>query len=548
MEKASFFSLLDWKQPKLIQPNHPITPWIVLINVTIITICVVITAFAPMISSSSIQGSLVIGKTLNTWISLSYLLTSAVIVPIADWVSHRYGYKRILFIATILFFFSSIIIGTTDSYFVVIICRILSGIGAATAYTNCLTFISLVFPKEKRTLPLVLYIASSFGIGMVMSFLLGGYVTDQLGWHSNFLFLSAIAPIAIGAIGCFFPETTKETRRHFDFIGAFFYLICIFSFVIWISNVKAPWNANGFSSFFSYALLLTTGTSFLFFILSTLSKKDPLFNLSLFKTRSFIIGCTATFFVACNFVPTVLTISIIFEEELLYSKYKAGLYLIPYGITMGLAGIASGLFSKKVGLNTFALIGIFLTLFSCFLNQNITIQSDHFDYQVMLIIRGAGVGFALGPLTALILKKVQPELIGQASVLVTLFRLLGASLGTNFTNIMEKIRLPFHLLRFGEQMQLHTPALEAYQKHLDLFLVKQRGSIPNHLLLGGHGYGDLSSLQSYQELFKYVKTQARIASINDAYLIIGIVLTLLMIIISFFILRGKWKEKKAISQ
>lgn len=534
---------LNFAKPRVINPESILRPWIILVTIIVSTIVAVISSFTVMIASSSIQGALTISDTENMWVSLIFLLTVAVSVPIANWFSERQGYKKLFVIGLTLFFLSTLFCGLTSSYTVMLLCRVFAGMGAGIIFPNSLTLLSLVFSQKKRTFAIAIYVAGSFGLGTILGVFLGGYLTEFHSWRSIFTSLVPLAPFLLLSVWMFFPETEKKRNGPFDYLGTLFYLTFIWSFVVWLANVKASWNTDGFSSTFSQVTLTVGICALIAFVIWDRKVKYPLFKLSLFKVRPFTLGGLAVFAVGSTFFSTTGNISSIFENELFYSQYRAGLFQIPFGAMIGFFGALSGLLSEKVGIRTLALLGMAITAVSCFMSYMITIQSGHTQYFWLQIIRGTGIGLSLGPLTALALKRIQPEDLGQAAVLVTLFRQLGASIGSIFTDLMQGLRVPFHLLRFGEQMSLNSPELIKHMENVEDLLTTQAGSIPTLASVGPTGFFEEASVRSYHELVNYASAQAKILSINDAYWIIGWVLTTFFVVIGFFIVRAKIKER-----
>ncbi|MCB1116001.1 MAG: MFS transporter, partial [Chlamydiia bacterium] len=270
--------------------------------------------------------------------------------------------------------------------------------------------------------------------------------------------------------------------------------------------------------------------SFVGFIWRELTTKEPLINLRLFKIRPFILGNLAIFVVGITFFSTTTNLSFIFEDALHYSKYHTALLQVPFGLFMGGCGAISALLAKKIGPRIPALFGLVLLSISCFTQHGLTIQSDHGDFLQLQILRGMGVGFSLGPLTGLALKKIAPQDVGQAAVLITLFRQFGAALGSIVIDIIRAIRYPFHLLRFGEQMNLQSPALRRNLEAREIFLVNHAGEAPGSALALG-------------ELTEYASAQAHILAVNDAYWLIGWVASIILVVIAFFMARAFCKER-----
>ncbi|MCB1074373.1 MAG: MFS transporter [Simkania sp.] len=534
--------LLNWDKPRVVNPSNPCVPWIVLAVMILSTICAIASGFAGIVADSSIQGALVIGGQKNLWLTILYFFMTAFMVPIADKCCTRFGYKTVFFVGLIVFFIPNFIAGLASNYWVMLIFRCLSAVGAGAIFPASLTLVDHSFPKEKKTVAIAIYVALAFGVGTGGGTFLGGYLTDYFGWRWIYFIFLFFAPVVLILNWIFVQETERKSAGPFDFWGTVFYAGAVGSLVTWIPNVKAPWNTEGFTSTLAISTTVIFFISLIGLIWWEKRAKSPLLNLSLFGIRPFILGNTAIFVVAVTFFSMTMSLTSVFEEGLLYSKYRAALLQVPFGVSIGIFGAMSGLLSPKIGVRILAMIGMVITAISCFTMHSITIQSSHGSFIWLQVFHGAGIGFALGPLTALALKRIQPENIGQAVVIVTLFRQLGGSLGPTIMQFIQYFRYPFHLLRFGEQMQLNSPALENHLEESRIFLVENAGSIPSVGAYGQEGFTEAATFRSFDQLREYASIQAQILSINDAFWLLGWAVVVISIVIGFFMIRARIKE------
>ena len=532
---------LSWDKPHVLNPSLSYLPWINLCIIILVTIPAVIIGFALIIADSSIQGSLVISGQKNLWFSISFFLLLATIVPIANWCAERFGDKTIFFIGATLFFIPTFFSAFTTNYWMMMFFRAISALGAGSIFPTTLTIIERMFSPQQKSFAVAIYIACAFGLGTAGGTFIGGYSAEFLSWPAIFLLSSSSAPLVLICTWIFFQERKRAKEKHFDFLGTFLYLILMGSLVTGLANVKEPWTTEGIHS----PWMIGCGFLFLFslcgFIWRELTFSEPLINIRLFKVRPFFLGNLSIFIVASTFFSTITYLSEIFEKQLHYSKYQIGLLQIPFGLYIGICGSISGLLTKKIGIRLPAILGMGLVAISCFTQHNLTIQSDHSQFFWLQTLRGIGIGFSLGPFTALALKRIQIENIGQAAVIVTLFRQFGGALGSIIISLIQAIRFPFHLLRFGEQMVFNSPALDNHLRSIDNLLVDQGGSVPSLEGYSPQGLTEAASVRGLTQLRDYAAAQAHILSINDAYFLIGWTASITLVIVVFFMLRAKLK-------
>lgn len=536
-------SRFNWDKPQIINPSHPALPWLNLSVIVLMTIAVVIIGFAIIIADSSIQGSLVIGDQKNLWFTISFFVLLATMVPIANWCAERFGDKTIFFCGAVSFFIPIFLSSFTTSYSVMMCFRILSALGSGIIFPTTLTIIERMFSPKQKSFAVAIYVACSFGIGTVLGTFIGGFCAEFLSWRTIFLIAASPSLIVLICTWLFFQEKERAQEKRFDLIGILLYLILVGSLVTGLANVKQPWITEGARALSMRACAFLFVFSLCGFIWRELTTSEPLINIRLFKIRPFILGNLSIFIVSTTFFSTISNFSEIFETNLHYSKYWIGLLQMPIGIYVGLCGSLCSLLIKYIGVRTPAMIGMALVAISCFTQHATTIQSDHGHYFLLQALRGVGIGLSLGPLTALALSEIPSERMGQAAVIVTLFRQFGGALGSIIIGLIKALRFPFHLLRFGEQMTKDSPALENHLADVETLLVNQGGSIPTIAPYAPQGLTEAASVRGLKELHEYAAAQAEILSINDAYYLIGWASFIILVIVLFFILRAKWRER-----
>lgn len=572
LKKLTLKERLNWSKPLFFNQKTPVYPWIVFSIVTFISMCAGFTAFTGMIASSSIQGSLALGDTEVVWSSVIFLLVVANMVPLSGFFIKKFGLKTVFFVATIIFYLGSFLSGLSVNFLTFFCSRIIEGIGGGLIFPVSVGLISLSIQEKSKALALSLYASLTFGIGATLGFWLGGILPDSLGWRTTYLYPSYFFPLALISIILTINETKKTQPSPLDLWGGLFYILFIGASISWLGNVKLGWNTGGFTSNFSLFLIFLTVISLTCFLIRTKTSKSPFILLSLFKTKSFLIGSSALFVVGLTFFSAGGDFGQILIENLFYQKSVAGTTLMYYGIILGITGILTGFLTERIGSIPVIMIGLGLNIMSGFFGHSLTIQSDPGAWIMILIVKGAGIGFSLGPLTAFALSEIPQEYLPAGAAISTLLRQLGASVGSLFTGLIKEIRIPFHLLRFGEQMNLQSPSL---LKHLHLqgyFLIDQAGKSPSMSpiieprsdafkselysssvlqgstyspeILEGSAIGNATEISTMQ-LMENAKFQANILSTCDAYWILSWILLLFLGWIIYIIFLKKFKCKNS---
>ena len=143
---------------------------------------------------------------------------------------------------------------------------------------------------------------------------------------------------------------------------------------------------------------------------------------------------------------------------LLYEKYTIGKIASIYGITIGAFSILSNYLAKVLPLPILTLSGLTFLIFSYFFSNELSWLTGYSQVIPILLMRGNGIGLALGPTTTMALAHIPIEFQTSAAIVVTFFRQLGATYGGTLISIFSIQRTIFHTARFGAEVNLHLPA------------------------------------------------------------------------------------------
>ena len=204
-------------------------PWRPSAELLLMTCAVMLTTFMVVLDSSianvalpKIAGSFSYTQDESVWVLTSYLVANGVILPSTAWFSDIFGRKNFLIICTIIFTLSSGMCGLAISMPMLILARVIQGLGGGAIIPIAQAILLESFPVEKRGLGM-----SIFGIGVVIAPVvgptLGGWITDTYSWHWIFLI-----NLPIGVLATFFtyifvkdPEYAKKKNKkvEIDYIG-----------------------------------------------------------------------------------------------------------------------------------------------------------------------------------------------------------------------------------------------------------------------------------------------------------------------------------------
>src|SRR5437867_4710234 len=167
---------------KLRMPDGTINPWVIAITVTLATFMEVLDTSIANVALPHIAGNLSAGSDESTWVLTSYLVSNAIVLPLSGWFSGLIGRKRFYMTCVAIFTVSSFLCGLAPSLGVLVIFRILQGVGGGGLQPSEQAILNDTFPLEKRGMAFAVY-----GLAVVVAPTigpwLGGWITDNFSWR-----------------------------------------------------------------------------------------------------------------------------------------------------------------------------------------------------------------------------------------------------------------------------------------------------------------------------------------------------------------------------
>ncbi len=502
---------MNWRTPQFINPASKFLPWLILANVIFATVIGSISATAGYVADSTIQGALQMSNDDLRWISVSFIMMLGIILPLGIYLARRYGYKTMFIWGLGVFVFGSLLNSLSFDFWSLLISRAIAGAGGGALFPLSIAIIAQTFPKGKLMLPLALYVGLGFGIGSFMGYIVGGYCVQYVSWQSSFFICFILGLISMVAAVLLHKETSPEVSHKFDIWGYVAFICFVTNILLILNSAKAEWNSEGWTSPFVITCSILAVLSLLILIPLELKNPYPLIAFSLFKTRSFLLGCITIFFVGAPLYTTQILSVTFLDNDLHYAKDMIGYYLHTLGLTLGLVSACAAFLTRFINIRILTFTGMALITFSCLINPDITIYSSHGQLLWMLNLRMVGIALALGPATAYAMSDIAPALAGAASVFVTFARQMGGTLGSLSAQVITIERQEFHNEMFGAQVDTASPAFQAVFRNLQSHLIHNTGASPTE------------APQLAESIIRAnVLTQSHATSMNDAFFLMGI--------------------------
>jgi MFS family permease len=380
----------------------------------------------PAISEEFSMGAIGI-----SWISMAFLLTSAVfLVPLGK-LADIQGRKKVFFIGNILIAASSILCALSPTGDMLILFRAVQGIGSAMVFGTGIAIITSVYPPGERGKAIGFAVTSVY-IGLSLAPFLGGILTQYLGWRSVFYVTVPFELVVIWITWRYIKEEWADARGEtFDLAGSIIYLFSMSAFMF------------GFSRLPQVSAIVITSAGFLgliAFAFLEMKVKFPVFNIRLFASnRLFAFSNLAALInYATTFAITFL-LSLYLQYIKGLSPRDAGMILITQPVLMAIVASISGRLSDRYDPRILASAGMGVIVGGLIM---LTLLSEDASLSVLitiLAIVGFGFGLFSSPNTNAIMGSVDRKYLGIASATVGTMRLTGQMMSMGIATLILQI-------------------------------------------------------------------------------------------------------------
>jgi DHA2 family multidrug resistance protein len=491
-------SSVQWK-PKA-------NPWLIAATVALAAFMEVLDTSIANVALPHIAGDLGASTSQGTWVLTSYLVSNAIILPVGAWASSVIGRRNFFLLCITIFTAASFLCGIAPSLPVLLLSRVLQGVGGGGLQPMAQAIMADSFDSKKRGQAFALYglvavLAPSLGPTI------GGWITDNYSWRWIFYINLPVGIFAFFLVRQLVqdPPWIKPDRanlRKLDYIGLGLLTVAMGGMQIMLDKGEEnDWFASTLIRI--CCLLFVAGMTGL--IWWQWRATNPIMNLKLFKYKNFAICCLLMILVG-----GVLNAATVLEPQFLqqlmgYTATLAGQALMGGGVAllviMPLGGVATGRFPAR----NLAAFG-----FACFAGA-FYYTSTHFTLTMtfgfaawLRILQMAAIPFAFIAITTAAYVGLPQEASNQVSGIINFVRNVGGSIFIAVTGAIVTNRSLFHQARLQESMQPGNPAFVDQVNALTSFF-------------GSAGRGPGPGLMAQATIYQELNQQATALAYQDIY-------------------------------
>ncbi len=506
-------------------------PWVIAFTVTLATFMESLDSSIANVALPHIAGSL--GSTYDeaTWVLTSYLVSNAIVLPISGWISNRIGRKRFYMICVMLFTISSFLCGLATSLPMLIVFRVLQGVGGGGLQPSERAILADTFPPEKRSVAFSLY-----GMAVVLAPAIGptvgGWITDNYTWRWIF-FLN----IPVGILSLIltsriiqdppYLEKLRKRRTGVDGYGLGLLALTIAALQIMLDKGQED---DWFDSRFIISCACVAGIGLIAFLYRELTTEHPIIDLSIYRKRNFAMTQLVMLLIGAALYATTVMIPQFLQEVLGYSATEAGLALSAGGLVLVVLFPIVGYIGQKIDPRLMITIGFCLVTVGIWRIGDLYLGIGFWNAASWRVIMVLGMPFMFDPISVMSYVGVPQEKNNEVSGLTAFARNIGGSLGISFISTMLVRRTQTHQQFLAAHVYGSSPQYMALQQ-----------GIAGALETRGYSHADAATHSAAQVYNMMLRQASTLAYVDTAHILV--LVTACLIPVGYLMKKPRYRSK-----
>ena len=463
--------------------------------IAIANFMIILDTTIAVVSVPAISGALGATPSQGTWILTSYTVCIAVVLPLSGWVSVRYGEVRTFAVATLVFAITSWLCGMADNFELLVLLRALQGMSSGLVVPLSQTLLLRIYPPAQHGFALSLWTVTA-SVAPVVGPMLGGFITDQVGWPWVFFINVPIGVLCSYIVWQRMHTMESRTfKKPVDGIGMLLLVCCILTLQLLMDRGH---ELDWLSSPSMRVCLAVSVIAFIAFCVWEREESHPIIDYTLLKVPSFAISSIMISIFYITYISATVLYSIWMQTVLDYTPTWAGVAIAGSGIPAVMFVFFVGKYIYRLNLRVLIVTGSMSIMYAVYLQAQMNTHITLAYIFISRIIMGTGLALLFAPLMGLSLISVPKEKMASAAGFFNFFRMLASSIGIAIGVTLWEHRTIFHRQRLVEDL---TPLKSASETAF--------ATVSN--LVGG------DQLVGWSLLERLAQKQASTLALNDTF-------------------------------
>jgi DHA2 family multidrug resistance protein len=445
-----------------------------------------------------------LGATLDeiAWVSTGYIVANVIILPITGWLSAFFGRRRYFAGSIALFTLASFAAGNAHTLHMLVLSRIVQGLGGGALLSTSQAILYEEFPREEYGMAMAI-----FGVGVMvgptLGPTLGGYITDAFGWPWIFYINIPFGMLAFALTLTFIQDSAHQVRAaRVDYIGLVLLAASIGTLQTMLERGE---RLDWFASPEITTLALVSGTALVAFVWHELVTEHPIVDLRILKNRQLSAGVVFGSVLGVCLYATIFVLPVYLQNLQGFSAEQTGFVILPGALASAFTMAAMGRYQGKFDERLSIAAGVALFALSMWKHAHFTTESGMSDFFWPLIFRGVGLGLIFVPLTNLALADLPLAQMHGGTGLFNLMRQLGGSVGIALSATLLQRFTAIHRADLLADVTRYTPAvatrLAGIERHLQAAGTPPGALQAKALALLNTAVGRQALMLSFERLF-----------------------------------------------
>jgi MFS transporter, DHA2 family, multidrug resistance protein len=430
------------------------------ITATIISACIMqgLDTTIVNVCLPHIQGSMSASQDQISWVLTSYIVASAITMPLTGWLAGRFGVKYIFLASAIGFTLASALCGAATSLSQLVIYRLLQGVCSAGLVPLGQAILFTIYPRERHGHAMAIFSTGAM-MGPIIGPTLGGWLTENFGWRWCFYINLPVGALCALGIFAFIRPSRAMRREQFDMLGFAMLSIAVGSLQLMLDRGQLK---DWFHSTEIWIEATIAALCFYLLIVHTMTTGERSFiNRELLKSPNFVAGSLLMFGVGMILSGTLALLPSMMQVLMNYPVFDAGWMMAPRGVGTMIAMFLVARLINHVDNRLFILVGFLLTAASLWQMTGYSLYMGSGPILFAGFAQGFGLGCTFVPLNLLALSGLPHHILTQGTALRALMRMLGGSIGIAILETQLTQNTQIVHSRLIEQLRPDNPLAQA---------------------------------------------------------------------------------------
>lgn len=373
------------------------------------------------------------------WAVTGYALSQAAVIPLAGWLSDRFGSKKVFLFSVMMFTIGSGLCALASGIDQLIVFRIIQGLGGGMVAPIAMAFVYRLSPRAK-----VGAVMGMIGIPMLLAPALGpvlsGWLVEYASWHWIFIINLPVGMLALLTGIRTLPNFTRKSVPALDVLGMVLAPLAFASLVYGVNEGSSSWTSAR-----TMIGLTFGGVLLVLFVITELRRRQPLLELRVFRSADFSRGIVVQWVTQIALFGTMFLLPLFLQQGKGFTPFESGLAVLPQAIAAAVFMPIGGRLFDRLGARPVVITGLIFVTSATYLLSGISASDGSQALILPLALLGAGMGLSMMPLNTHIIQAAPEDIVSRVTSLTNAFQQVMMSFAVAGLSTILSSRMKVHL-------------------------------------------------------------------------------------------------------